>query len=81
MLDAHRQQQEARMTATHAEQAWASARYSSSATNDEVKKAKRSKLAAQRAFGRAWDDYLVTAQILCYFVERLVELEESEPAT
>jgi hypothetical protein len=75
MLVQYRRQHDARLRANHAEETWAAARYSSTATPEEVKAANRTRLAAQKDHDRAWIDYLATAEHLCRTVERLVELE------
>jgi hypothetical protein len=75
MLARYRQQQDTRTRANGAEEAWAVARYSSTATHEEVKAMNRTRLAAQKEHDRAWHEYLATAQRLCRTVERLVELE------
>jgi hypothetical protein len=75
MLARYRQQQDARTCANGAEEAWAAARYSSTATPEEVKALNRTRLAAQKEHDRAWHEYLAIAQRLCRTIERLVELE------
>jgi hypothetical protein len=69
------QQQEARAAACRAEEAWVRTRYSATATPEQVKAANRARLAARRAFAKAWEAYVAASQVLCRSATSMIEQE------
>jgi hypothetical protein len=69
------QQQQARAAACRAEEAWVRTRYSATATKEEVKAANRARLAAHRAFAKAWEEYVSVSQVLCHSAKSMLEQE------